>query len=208
MSKSLNRWLQSYRWQLKALLHLALLSPLIYCVSAVLMQWWGGDPVQQIIHYLANSALNILLLTLTLAPLSRRYKLPALLAFRRLIGLYVFAYSCLHLSAYLLFDLALDWSLFAEELIKRPYIWLGMLAFIVLLAMAVTSFKAIQQKMGKYWLQLHGFIYPLSLLVLVHFWWSLKSGYLEPLIYALVFLGLFWPRRKQISRWYKSFARG
>ncbi len=206
MSKSLNRWLQSYRWQLKVLLHLALLSPLVYCVSAVLMQWWGGDPVQQIIHYLANSALNILLLTLSLALLSRRYKIPALLAFRRLIGLYVFVYTCLHLSAYLLFDLALDWSLFAEELIKRPYIWLGMLAFLVLLAMAFTSFKAIQQKMGQRWLQLHGLIYPISLLAVVHFWWSLKSGYLEPLIYAVVLLGMCWPRRKQIQRWYKSFG--
>lgn len=205
MSKAINKTLASYRWQLKGLLHLLLLCPLFYCVLAVVNGWWGGDPVQAIIHYLANSALNILVITLCLAPVSRRFKLPSLLAYRRLIGLYVFVYALLHLAAYLVIDLGLDWQLFWQENLQRPYIWLGMIAFLVLLAMSITSLKALQQKLGRRWLQLHGLVYPITLLVLVHFWWSLKSGWLEPVLYLVVVAGLFSLRKLQIQRWLSSF---
>ncbi|UPW17377.1 sulfoxide reductase heme-binding subunit YedZ [Agarivorans sp. TSD2052] len=207
MNKSINRWLASHQWQTRTVLHLLLLSPLIYCILAVLNNWWGGDPVQAIIHYLANSALNILIITLCLAPLSKRFKLPSLLAFRRLIGLYVFVYALLHLAAYLLIDLGLDWSLFWQETLKRPYIWLGMLSFVLLFAMSITSFKTLQQKLGRRWLQLHGFIYPISILVVIHFWWSLKSGWIEPVIYLVIVAGLFSLRKTPIQRWLQSFAK-
>ncbi|MEE1672592.1 protein-methionine-sulfoxide reductase heme-binding subunit MsrQ [Agarivorans aestuarii] len=207
MSKVINQKLAAYRWQIKTLLHLVLLCPLLYCILAVSNAWWGGDPVQAIIHYLANSALNILLVTLCLAPLSRKFKLPGLLAFRRLIGLYVFVYALLHLAAYLVIDLGLDWQLFWQENLQRPYIWLGMVAFLVLLAMSITSVKVLQQKLGRRWLQLHGFIYPITLLVLVHFWWSLKSGWLEPVLYLALVIGLISLRKLQVQRWLGSFSK-
>ncbi|MDO6765798.1 sulfite oxidase heme-binding subunit YedZ [Agarivorans sp. 1_MG-2023] len=207
MNKRINQYLAKHQWQTRLALHVLLLSPFAYCVTAVLNGWWGGDPVQAIIHYFANSALNILLITLCLAPLSRRFKLPSLLAFRRLIGLYVFAYALLHLAAYLLIDLGLDWGLFWQETIKRPYIWLGMLGFVVLLAMSITSLKKLQQGLGRRWLQLHGFIYPIALLVVIHFWWSLKSGWLEPVIYLAIIGVLFFMRKVQIQRWLSSFAK-
>ncbi|WP_432467525.1 protein-methionine-sulfoxide reductase heme-binding subunit MsrQ [Agarivorans sp. Z349TD_8] len=206
MSKKINQYLAKHQWQVRVLLHLLLLSPLLYCFLALSDGWWGGDPVKPLIHYLANVALNILLITLCLAPFARRFRLPVLFAFRRLVGLYVFFYSLLHMLAYLVFDLGLDWALFGQEVLERPYIWFGMFAFILLLAQSLTSFKRIQQKLGRVWLQLHGFIYSVTLAIIIHFWWSLKSGWIEPIIYLGLTFVLLSMRRVPLRRWIKSFT--
>lgn len=203
--KQFNQHLAKHTLAYKVGLHTLLLLPLLYMVLAVTSQSWGGDPVQAIIHFLAETALHVLILTLLLAPLSRRYRLPALLKFRRMIGLYVAFYALAHVLAYWLLELGLSLQLFITELAKRPYIWLGMLCFVVLLALSLTSFRAIQSKLGKRWLQLHGLLFPTALLVIWHYWWSLKSGWQEPAIYlALVVALLLW-KRLQVQRWLLSF---
>jgi len=119
---------------------------------------------------------------------------------RRLIGLYVFAYATLHLAAFISLDLLFEWSLFITETVKRPYILVGMVAYLLLFALTVTSFNAIKRKMGKRWQKLHNSIYLIALLVPLHFIWSVKSEIIEPSIYIVVTALLFSLRKEQIKR--------
>ncbi|GIU26654.1 protein-methionine-sulfoxide reductase heme-binding subunit MsrQ [Shewanella schlegeliana] len=172
---------------LKALFHFIALSPIVYLALKVMSNNAGGDPVQYIIHFTGIGALNTLAATLLISPLAKRYKLGILMKTRRLVGLYVFAYASLHVLAFFSLDLLFAWSLFFEEVVKRPYIIVGATAYILLAALALTSFSAIRRKMGKRWQQLHNGIYVIAILVPVHFYWSVKSEVIEPSLYLLFF---------------------
>ena len=185
---------------LKALFHIIGLSPIVYLVLKVLSDSAGGDPVQYIIHFTGTGALNALAATLLISPLAKTFKLGLLLQTRRLVGLYVFAYASLHVLAFFSLDLLFAWSLFLEEVLKRPYILVGATAYILLLALAITSFKSIRRKMGKGWQRLHNFIYLIALLVPVHFYWSVKSEIIEPSLYLLFFTVLLIIRLNKIKK--------
>jgi len=185
---------------LKALMHWIALLPIVYLVLLVLTGEAGGDPVQYIIHYTGIGALNTLLITLCISPIAKRFKQGALVQTRRLIGLYVFAYATLHLAAFISLDLLFEWSLFITETVKRPYILVGMVAYLLLFALTVTSFNAIKRKMGKRWQKLHNSIYLIALLVPLHFIWSVKSEIIEPSIYIVVTALLLSLRKEQIKR--------
>lgn len=174
---------------LKGVIHLTAISPIVFLILSVVSGSAGGEPVEYIIHYTGVGALNTLVVLLMLSPLARYFKLGALIPLRRPIGLYVFAYATLHILAFLAFDLLFEWSLFLQEVVKRPYIVVGALGYIILIALSVTSFKFIKRKMGKRWQQLHNFVYLVALLVPIHFYWSVKSEIIEPSIY-LVLIGL------------------
>ncbi|MBY6017071.1 protein-methionine-sulfoxide reductase heme-binding subunit MsrQ [Halomonas denitrificans] len=173
---------------LKTGLHLACGLPLLYLWLAVQSGAAGGDPVQYLIHFLGMGILNTLAATLLVSPLARWRRWPWLMRVRRLLGLWCFTYALLHLAAFLVFDLLLDWSLLLGEVVKRPYITVGMVAFVVLLALAVTSPKLAQRKLGRRWQALHRWVYLVAILGPVHFWWSVKSGNWEPALYLSGFL--------------------
>ncbi len=177
----------------KALFHLFALAPMIYLVLLIFLNKAGGDPVQFIIHYTGIGALNTLLLTLLISPTAKKFKMSWLMQTRRLVGLYVFAYATLHLASYFSFDLLFEWSLLGEEVIKRPYILVGAVAYLILLALTVTSFKKVMAKMGRKWQKLHNWVYLAAILVPIHFYWSVKSEIIEPSIYifvALILVGI------------------
>ncbi|MFQ6372420.1 protein-methionine-sulfoxide reductase heme-binding subunit MsrQ [Shewanella sp. YIC-542] len=187
---------------LKTALHIGAASPLLLLFLAVNNNVAGGDPVQYIIHFLGKGALNLLLLTLLVSPLARWSKQGMLMQLRRPLGLWVFAYASLHLVAFFSLDLLFAWQLLLQEVVKRPYIVVGASAWLILLALSLTSFKAAQRRMGKRWQQLHYCVYPALLLVVVHYYWSVKSEIIEPSIYialALLLLSLrvrrFLPRK-------------
>jgi len=171
---------------LKLAIHLVATFPVVYLIVLVLMDKAGGDPVQFIIHYTGIGALNTLVILLTISPIARKFKQGALLQTKRLLGLYVFAYASLHIASFISLDLLFEWSLLLSETIKRPYILVGALAYFILIALSVTSFKALRRKMGKRWQQLHNFVYLLAILVPIHFYWSVKSEVIEPSIYILL----------------------
>ncbi len=160
----------------------------------------GGDPVEAIIHYTGKGALNLLLLTLLVAPLSRWSHQNRVLRVRRLLGLYCFAWACSHLGNYIAFELQFDWGLVAAELVKRPYIVVGMSAFLILLALAITSLPVLVRKLGRRWRSLHSTVYLAVALVCVHFWWSVKSMQPEPLIYGGLVLVLLSLKRRPLWR--------
>ncbi len=181
---------------LKAYIHVLALMPLVYLGVAINADALGGDPVQAVIHFLGKGAMNLLLATLLISPLARRFREGLLISTRRLIGLYCFFYACLHFLAFAWLDLGWDINLLFQELLKRPYIWLGMLAFIILLLLALTSPNRIRRKMQRNWQKLHSFIYLAAVLIPIHYYWSVKSGWLEPLIYGVITLFVLWQRKK------------
>jgi sulfoxide reductase heme-binding subunit YedZ len=181
---------------LKAYIHVLALMPLVYLGVAINADALGGDPVQAVIHFLGKGAMNLLLVTLLISPVAKRYREGLLIATRRLLGLYCFFYACLHFLAFAWLDLGWDLGLLLQELLKRPYIWLGMLAFIILLLLALTSPNWIRRKMQRHWQKLHNFIYLAAVFIPIHYYWSVKSGWLEPLIYVLITLFVLSKRRK------------
>lgn len=171
---------------LKTVIHLAALLPLINLYYLAFYDLLGADPVQRVIHFTGIGAFNLLLLTLTVTPLAKRFKQGFLLQVRRLLGLYAFSYAFMHVFNFLAFDLQFAWSLFFNEIVKRPYITFGMIAFVLLATLAITSLNSLRRKMGKSWQKLHNLSYLIIILVAVHFYWSVKSELLSPLFYFLL----------------------
>lgn len=185
--------------------HLGALLPLLWLFYAINAGHLGGDPVVELIHYLGMGTIRLLLLTLLVSPLAKSLNFGQLNRLRRPLGLWCFVWASLHFSTWLALDLGLDWSLIGEELVERTYILLGFTAWLILLALAITSIPALLRKMGKNWKKLHGLLYVAVLLACWHFWWSVKSGWIEPAIYLAVALLLLVWRRASVKRWIKSW---
>ena len=178
--------------------HVGAALPLAWLFWAVPAGELGGDPVQELIHYLGLGGLRLLLLSLLISPLVSWLGMPLLNRLRRPLGLWAFAWVSLHFACWLGLDLLFAWSLIGEEIIKRTYILVGFAVWLVLLALAVTSIPRLVRAMGRRWKPLHRLVYPAAVLACVHFWWSLKSGWLEPFIYLAIVAALLWLRRRQI----------
>ena len=113
-----------------------------------------------------------------------------LLRFRRLLGLYAFAYATLHFSAYLVLDLRGYWTQIFEEIAKRPYITVGFAAWLLLVPLAITSTKGWIRRLGRNWARLHKLVYAAGVLAVLHFWWLVKSDIREPALYAAILVVL------------------
>lgn len=184
---------------LKVAIHLAAFIPLLNLYYLAFLDQLGADPVERVIHFTGIGAFNLLLITLTITPIAKQFKQGYLLQVRRLLGLYAFSYAFLHILNFLAFDLQFAWSLFINEIVKRPYITLGMVAFILLTALAVTSINSVKRKMGKSWQKLHNISYLIVILVAIHFYWSVKSELVAPLFYLLLTGILLAFRHKKIK---------
>lgn len=186
---------------LKTVFHIVGLLPLVLLVFSVMAGRAGGDPVQYIIHFTGIGALNALVATLLISPVAKAFKLGFLMQTRRLVGLYVFAYASLHIAAFFSLDLLFAWELLLSEVVKRPYILVGAVAYLIVTALAVTSFKALMRKMGRRWQTLHNGVYLVALLAPIHFYWSVKSEIIEPSLYLLgLSLLLLW----RLPNWHKK----
>ena len=188
---------------LKVVIHIGCLSPLIYIYWLALNDNIGADPVEAVIHFTGIGALNIFLLSLLVSPLAKRLKQGKLLQVRRVIGLYAFVYALCHLLNFLFFEVQFDLNLFFNEIFERPYITVGMTAFVILALLAITSITLFKKKMGRRWQTLHNFTYVAGIAMVVHFYWSVKSEITEPLIYITVLLVLLFIRKDKIIRIFK-----
>lgn len=186
---------------IKTVIHLAALLPLIWLYYGAFNDTIGADPVEYVIHFTGIGAFNILLVTLLISPLSKQLKWSNIAKCRRLIGLYCATYALLHLLNFIFFEIQFDFTLLINEIIDRPYIMVGMIAFIIMLLLSITSIGFIKKKMGKSWQTLHSFIYLMALLIGVHFYWSVKSEIIEPSIYIAFVIFLILLRRKRVKQW-------
>jgi len=185
---------------LKTALHCILFMPVVFVFYLAMLDQLGADPVQEIIHFTGLSALKVLLLSLVISPLAAKIKYIPLMQARRLVGLYAFFYASLHLLSFFIFDLQLDWPLLLSEIVKRPYITVGMFAWVILLLLSISSPMFLRRKLGKRWQPLHNLIYITVPIVVLHFYWSLKSGWIEPAIYLIITLVLLSFRSQKIKR--------
>ncbi|MBX8495928.1 protein-methionine-sulfoxide reductase heme-binding subunit MsrQ [Pseudomonas cichorii] len=162
------------------------------CVAPVLWfyQAWifalGPDPGKVLVERLGLGALILLLITLALTPLQRMTGWAGWIAVRRQVGLWCFAYVVLHMTMYALFILGLDWGQLGVELVKRPYIIVGSLGFLGLLALAVTSNRYSQRRLGARWKKLHRLVYVILGLGLLHMLWIVRADLKEWALYAVI----------------------
>ncbi|MBK5508557.1 protein-methionine-sulfoxide reductase heme-binding subunit MsrQ, partial [Pseudomonas sp. TH15] len=146
----------------------------------------GPDPGKVLVDRLGLGTLVLLLITLSMTPLQKLTGWAGWIAVRRQLGLWCFAYVVLHLSGYTAFILGFDWSQLGVELRKRPYIIVGTLGFLCLLALAVTSNRYSQRRLGSRWKKLHRLVYVILGLGLLHMLWIVRADLKEWAVYASI----------------------
>ena len=180
----------------------------IYIVGMVPAVWYfyagindrlGADPLNVLERALGLWALRFLVASLAITPL-RRLGGPNLIRYRRAIGLLAFYYAALHLTTYLVLDQGLDWAASWADIVKRPYITVGMLAFVVLVPLAVTSNGPSIRRLGARWNKLHRLAYVAAVAGALHFIMLVKVWPLEPLIYLVLVAALLLFRLQAYAR--------
>ena len=151
----------------------------------------GANPIEFFLRATGVLALIFLFVTLAVTPLRRLTGINQLVRYRRMVGLYAFFYACVHLVTYSVFDKSLDPALIAADVVQRPFIAIGMLAFFLLVPLAVTSTNGwIKRLGGKRWARLHKLTYPIAILGVLHFWMIAKSDVFYPAIFAAILFAL------------------
>ncbi|MGO4389345.1 protein-methionine-sulfoxide reductase heme-binding subunit MsrQ [Microvirga sp. 2YAF29] len=170
----------------KILVYIVGFIPAVWLFYSGIMDQLGADPMRYLEQALGLWALRFLVATLTITPLRQLLSIN-LLRYRRAIGLLSFYYALLHLVTYLVLDQGLDVGLITADIIKRPYITIGMATFVVLIPLAVTSNNAsIRRLGGQVWARLHRLVYLAAIGAVLHFILVVKSWPTEPLVYAAI----------------------
>ena len=167
-------------------------------------RYFGSNPVKEGEHFLGEWTLRFIIASLTVTPLRQVTGWNWLAKHRRTLGLFAFGYLMLHWLTYALLDVQLNWDDLVKDLMKRPYIMIGMAALLGMTALALTSTRnSIRRLGGKRWNRLHKLIYPVAILGVIHFWMGVKKDESDPMMYAAciaVLLGWrvvrWWMRRE------------
>jgi sulfoxide reductase heme-binding subunit YedZ len=147
----------------------------------------GANPAEYVIRATGDWTLRLLCLTLAVTPLRVQFALPELVRFRRMLGLFTYFYVVLHLLCYSWLDMGFEVDDIAHDIVKRPFIWVGFSAFVLLTPLAATSFNAAIRWIGaKRWQRLHKAVYGVAMLAVLHFFWMRagKNNFTEVAIYA------------------------
>ncbi len=176
------------------LLGLSPLTFLLLCAFELAGFGLGANPVEELLHELGRWGLKFLLLTLAITPVRRWTGWNWLLRFRRMLGLFSFFYILLHFTVYAVLDQGLDLALIIEDVIKRPYITLGMTGLLLLIPLAITSTKGMMCRLGKRWQKLHRLVYVIAIVGVWHFYWQVKLDTLDATVYAAILLVLLGSR--------------
>ncbi|MBI3560255.1 MAG: sulfoxide reductase heme-binding subunit YedZ [Gammaproteobacteria bacterium] len=141
----------------------------------------GANPIEVVTRHLGEWALMLLLITLCMSPLKTALQSGWPIRLRRMLGLFGFFYALLHLLAYVWMDQFFDWPEIGHDILKRPFITVGMLAFGLLIPLALTSTQAMQRRLKRNWVRLHRLIYVIVIMALIHFFWLVKADTLRPI---------------------------
>jgi sulfoxide reductase heme-binding subunit YedZ len=148
----------------------------------------GANPIEELLHELGRWGLKFLLLTLAITPMRHWTGWNWLPRFRRMLGLFVFFYIVLHFLTYAILDQGLDMEAIIEDIIKRPYITLGMSGLLLLIPLAATSTRGMMRRLGRRWQKLHRLVYVIAIAGVWHFYWQVKLDTLTATLYALVLM--------------------
>ncbi len=169
---------------IKVMVFFIALLPLLRLLLLGLNDKLTANPVEFIERSTGFWALLILLMCLTLTPIRLIYKRVWQVQLRRMLGLFMFFYACLHIAAYLWLDFSFVWQDISKDIIKHPRILVGFLAFVLAVPLAITSNTAMIRCLGTKWKQLHQSVYLIAILAVIHFWWLVKKDIREPMLYA------------------------
>lgn len=173
----------------KLLCFLVSSAPFVYLCAQVLLYVngrgnnLGADPGKEIVKFLGLWAMVLLLTTLTVTPAQRLTGIK-FFPLRRMLGLFAFFYATMHFVAYCFLLLELEFAGLWADILKRPYITVGMAALLAMLPLAVTSNRYMQRKLKRNWARLHKLVYGIAILVIIHFFWQTRSDFTEPLMYS------------------------
>ena len=165
------------------------LLPFCWLLYAAITQQLGANPAEALIRATGDWTLRFLCLVLAITPLRVISGTPALARFRRMLGLFVYFYGCIHLLSYSGFDMGFEVADIAKDIAKRPFILVGFTAFMLLTPLALTSFnRAIKALGGKRWQGLHKLVYAVAGLAVLHFFWMRagKNNFAEVAVYAAI----------------------
>lgn len=179
------------RWVAKPLVFTSALIPLAWVAWTAISSGLGptgplgANPIEYINRFLGDWAIRFLLLALAVTPVRGITGWTPLMRFRRMIGLFAFFYASMHLSSYIVLDQFFDWTEIWKDIVKRNYITVGMVNFVLLASLAATSTKGMIKRLGaKRWTMLHKLIYVIGIAACLHFYMMRKGVQLEPIIYA------------------------
>ena len=187
----------------KPLVFVLCLLPLAWLVWGAVTDQLGANLAEALIRGLGDWTLRFLCLTLAVMPLRLHTRTPQLARYRRMFGLFVFFYACLHLLAYGWLDMGLDAADIGRDILKRPFILVGFTAWLLLVPLALTSTNGMVRRLGgKAWRALHRLVYLVAPLALLHFFWMRagKNDFAEVAVYAVILGALLLDR---LSRYFK-----
>ena len=170
----------------KPMIFFMALIPFIWLLLKVFQNDLGPDPAQALSIETGEWTLRFLLLTLAITPFRQIFRMAEIARLRRMIGLFTFFYASIHFLSWMAFILGFRWLAIAEELVERPYITVGFLAYVILFLLGVTSTNSMVRKLGKNWKRLHKFVYAASILAIVHLLWILRTDVTEAVIYGVL----------------------
>jgi len=181
---------------IKVVVFLVCLIPLGLLVWNFIQGELGANPIEAVIHTTGDWTLRLLLISLSITPLKIITGNAYWIRFRRMLGLFAFFYATLHLCSYVVLDQFFDWSEIIKDIIKRPYITFGFLAWVLMIPLAITSTRKMMSRLGSRWKRLHKLVYWIAALGVLHFLWLVKADLREPLLYAGILAALLLVRLK------------
>jgi sulfoxide reductase heme-binding subunit YedZ len=174
------------RWN-KVLLFLLCLSPLFWVGWRAWNQDLTANPIEYITHFTGDWTIRFVVFTLAVSPLRKLLHQPQWVRYRRMIGLFAFFYSFLHFMTWLWLDKFFDTQEILKDVVKRPFITAGFVAFILMVPLAITSTSGWIRRMGgKNWNRLHKLIYVTAIAGVIHYYWLVKSDVRLPLLYGFL----------------------
>ena len=190
------------RLTLKVSVWAACLTPLAVLTWRALHDGLGANPISYVTNWLGDWTLRVLLASLAMTPLRLVCGWSWPVSLRRLLGLFAFVYACLHLLVWVVLDHFFAWSQMAADIVKRPYVTVGMTALVLMIPLAVTSTAGMVKRLGgRNWRRLHRLVYVAGVCGVLHYMWLAKKANPEPYYYAAalsVLLGvrvIDWTRR-------------
>lgn len=174
---------------IKSAVFLVCLLPLAILARDAFTGGLGANPIEEVELRTGRWALRFLAGALAVTPLRRISGWNELIRFRRMLGLFAFFYATVHLSAYVGLDMFFDWGDIVEDVVKHPYVTIGLATWLLLLPLAITSTNGWVRRLGgKRWARLHRLVYVAAITGTIHYLWAVKKDTYLPLVYLTVFV--------------------
>jgi len=198
---------------LQIAIHIYAWSGIILLIFDLVTGNLSANPIQDLERRTGRHAITLLVLSLLCTPMNTIFKWSEPLKRRRALGLYAFMYATIHVIIFADLDYGLAWSRLIQEVIEKPRLLVGLLAFLIFIPLAITSFDIWKKRLGKNWKRLHQLVYFIGPLAVLHYVWSKKGDILtlqgevaKPLIYGLVIVIFLIFRIPPIRRGLASFS--